>query len=117
LAISKTGLAVFRENSARTGTQKSNLANTAVCLAWTSDGMKFAIGFENGSISFRDKDNEKETKNLMLNSDYQERIWCITFSATRYKNREYVFIAGTWAKNLYFYEVILTFKISYIIIQ
>lgn len=76
-----------------------------MCLAWTNDGLRFALGFENGTVSIKDKDNEKELKNILLNPDAQERIWCISFSSTRYRNKDYVLFVGTWEKNLYMIEV------------
>lgn len=105
LGISKTGLALYREKSSKSGTQKSNLSNTAVCVCWTSDGLRFAIGYENGTVSIRDKDNDKEMKLIVLNTDIVERIWCLSFSSTRYKNKDYVLYVGTWEKNLYMIEV------------
>lgn len=105
MGISKTNLAIFREKSSKSGTQKSNLGNTAVCISWTSDGLRFAIGFENGTISIRDKDNEKEHKLISINNEFLERIWCLSFSSTRYRNKEYVLYVGTWEKNIYMIEV------------
>ncbi len=98
-------MAIYREKSAKAGTQKVNLSNTAVCICWTSDGLRFAIGYENGTVSIRDKDNDKELKVINLNSDYLERIWSLSFSSTRYKNKDYVLYVGTWEKNLYMIEV------------
>ncbi len=106
MGISKTNLAIFREKSTKSGTQKSSLSNTAVCINWTSDGLRFAIGYENGTISIRDKENEKELKLIYLNNEFLERIWCLSFSSTRYRNKDYVLYVGTWEKNLYMIEVI-----------
>jgi len=64
-----------------------------------------AIGFENGTVSLRDKDYDKESKNLLLNENIQERIWCLAFSSTRHVNKEYVLYVGTWEKNLYVIEL------------
>ncbi len=74
-------------------------------MAWSSDGVRLAIGFENGNISLREKDYEKETKNLVLNPNLEERIWCASFSSTRHSNKEYVLYVGTWQKNLYIIEL------------
>lgn len=103
--MSKTGLAIYRETSSKGGTNKFNLSNTAACLAWTNDGLRFALGFENGCVSIRDKDNDKELKNIPLNDTIQERILCVSFSSTRYRNKDYVLFVGTWEKNLYMIEL------------
>jgi len=87
------------------GTNKISLSNTAVCMNWSSDGVRMAIGFENGTVSLRDKDYDKESKNLLLNENIQERIWCLAFSSTRHVNKEYVLYVGTWEKNLYVIEL------------
>ena len=105
MGISKTTLAIYREKSSNAGTQKSNLSNTAVSVCWTSDGLRFAIGYENGTVSIKDKENSKELKVITLNADFLERIWCLSFSSTRYKNKDYVLYVGTWEKNLYMIEV------------
>jgi hypothetical protein len=67
--------------------------------------LRCAIGYENGYISLRDKENEKEIKNIVLNGKEQERIWCISFSATKFKNKDYLMLVGTWDKNLYLIDV------------
>lgn len=74
-------------------------------MAWSSDGVRLAIGFENGTVSLREKDCEKEAKNLILNPNVQERIWCASFSSTRHSHKEYVLYVGTWEKNLYVIEL------------
>ncbi len=74
-------------------------------MSWTNDGLRFALGFENGTISIKDKDNEKEFKSIILNPEIQERIWCLSFSSTRHRNKDYVLFVGTWEKNFYIIEV------------
>jgi hypothetical protein len=64
-----------------------------------------AIGFENGTVSLRDKDYEKETRNIVLNPEMQERIWCLSFSSNRNSNKEYNLYIGTWQKNFYIIEL------------
>jgi hypothetical protein len=98
-------LAIYRESSSKGGTNKFTFPNTLVCLSWTSDGIRFAIGFENGNVSIRDKDNDKEHKLIPLNTEREERIWCISFSSTRCRNKDYVLFVGTWEKNFYMIEV------------
>jgi hypothetical protein len=96
---------LFREgNSSRAGTSKQNLNNTAVTIGWTPDGLKFAIGYENGTVQLKDKENDKELKTLQLGQG-KERIWCLSFSSTKYRNRDYMLFVGTWEKNLYLIEV------------
>lgn len=97
--MSKTSIAIYREN--RTGINKQNLSNTASSVCWTADGLRFALGHENGLILLKDKDNEKEYKSLNLN----QTILCMSFSSTKHKNRDYTLIVGTWEKNLYIIEV------------
>lgn len=99
IGLSKTSIAIYRET--KTGINKQNLSNTASCVCWTSDGLKFALGHENGIITLKDKDNEKDLKSLNLN----QTIMCMTFSSTKHKNRDYTLIVGTWEKNLYIIEV------------
>lgn len=82
-----------------------DLSYASVQTAWTNDGMKFAIGFENGSISIREKENEKEIKYLILNASNEEKIWCLTFSNTKHHNKDYTLIVGTWEKNIYIIEL------------
>ncbi len=96
---------MYRESSQKGGTNKFNLSSTAVCLSWSSDGLRFALGFENGTVSIRDKDNDKEFKSILLNEKISERIWCLSFSSTRHRNKEYVLYVGTWEKNLYVIEL------------
>lgn len=75
-------------------------------MCWTSDGLRFGVGFENGCVSIRDKDNDKELKNVVLNEWTQERIWCMSFSSTRHMNKDYILYVGTWEKNLYLIELV-----------
>ncbi len=91
------------------------MSNTAVCVSWTSDGLRFALGFENGYVCLKDKDNEKELKNLTLGNN-QERIWCLSFSSTKHRNKDYTLFVGTWEKNLYIIEVFFLIT-SYLILQ
>lgn len=106
IAISKTKIACYKELVGQKPSLKiDDLSISAVSTAWTNDGMRFAIGFENGSISIREKDNDKELKNLTLNSNSEERIWCLTFSNSKHFNKDYTLIVGTWEKNIYIIEL------------
>lgn len=95
----------YNEINGKKGKDVINLSYAAVQTAWTNDGMKYAIAFENGSISIRDKDNEREIKNLNLNSSSEERIWCMTFSNSKHYNKDYTLVIGTWEKNIYVIEL------------
>lgn len=67
--------------------------------------MRFALGFENGTVSIKDKDNDKDIKTIQLDEDRQERISCMAFSGTRFLNKDYVLYVGTWEKNIYLVEL------------
>lgn len=105
ITLSKTQIAFFREGNTQKGINKQGLSLSAVQTAWTSDGLRFAIGFENGTISIRDKDNDKEIKNIVLNNQCEERVWCLSFSSTKHYNKDYTLIVGTWEKNIYIIEL------------
>ena len=99
IGLSKTSIAIYREN--KTGINKQNLSNTASCVCWTADGLRFALGHENGYIYLKDKDNEKELKSLNVG----QTIMCMSFSSTKHKNRDYTLIVSTWEKSLIIIEV------------
>jgi WD40 repeat protein len=106
-------MALCKETNGKIGTIRANLSNTAVSLAWTPDGNRFAIAFENGSVMIRDTENEKDLKMININPDVPERIWSVCFSATRYKGKDYALVVGTWSKNLYFFDVKFYYFIKY----
>ncbi len=104
MCLSKSFASLYKEGTEKT-TTKLKLNGNATCCGWSSDGLRFAIGFENGTILFRDKDNEKDIKLVNLDSKNKERIWCLTFSALKHRNKEYVLYVGTWEKNIYLIEL------------
>ena len=106
LAISRSQACLYKDTEKTNAKIKLNF--NATCCCWTSDGLRCAIGYENGYISIRDKDNDKEIKNIVLNGKEQERIWSISFSATKFKKKDYVMLVGTWEKNLYLVDVKFT---------
>jgi len=108
-------MALYKETSK--GSTKYPLNQTAVATCWTGDGLRFAIGYENGFLQIKDKENEKEIKKIVLNNNIQEKILCLTFSSTRFRNKEYVLYVGTWEKNVYIVEVciILNFNILLVV--
>ena len=106
-------MGLYKESEGKKKIDKVSLSYTAVQTAWTNDGLKFAIGFENGSISIKDKENETEIKSLVL-SNNEERIWCLTFSNSKHYNKNYTLIVGTWEKNIYIIE---TFNYSIVEIK
>lgn len=69
------------------------MSNTASSVCWTADGLRFALGHENGLILLKDKDNEKEYKSLNLN----QTILCMSFSSvklytySRYLKKEFIY--------------------------
>ena len=103
LAISRSQACLYKDSEKTNSKIKLNF--NATCCCWTSDGLRCAIGYENGYISLRDKENDKEIKNILLNKNEQERIWCITFSSTKFKHKDYMMLVGTWDKNLYLVDV------------
>jgi len=105
LGLSKTHATLYKDGTDKT-TTKLKLNGNATCCAWSSDGLRFAIGFENGTIVFRDKENEKEIKIVNLDSKNKERIWCLAFSSTKHRNKDYVLYVGTWEKNIYLVELL-----------
>lgn len=103
LCITKTQAKLFRDTEKTSAKIKLNY--NATCCCWTNDGLRCAIGYENGYVSIRDKDYDKEIKMIILNNKDHERIWCISFSATKFKNKDYIMMVGTWEKNLYLIDV------------
>ena len=104
IAMSKTSLCLSKEK----GANRVPLNNTGVDFCWTNDGMKYCIAYENGTISIRDKDTNKEEKSINLNEDRQERITCCCFSNTRFLNGDYVLYVCTWEKNFYLLDLFNT---------
>ena len=104
IAMSKTSLSLSKEKAA----SRVPLNNTGVDFCWTNDGMKYCIAFENGSVSIRDKETNKEEKNIKLNEDRQEKITCCCFSNTRFLNGDYVLYVCTWEKNFHLLDLFNT---------
>lgn len=68
--------------------------------------MKFAIGSENGLVTIKEKENDKEVKAFTISPGKTERIWALTYSATRHKQKDYTLIVGTWEKRIYLIELL-----------
>ena len=86
IAISKKQIAICKEKSV----VKIPLNNFPVDFCWTNDGLKFAIAFENGIISIRDKDKgNKDEKIIKIYEDKIEKINCCLFSNHRFLNKDY----------------------------
>ena len=104
LAMSKTTYAVAKEKAAN----KYPLNNTGVDFCWTNDGLKYAICFENGAVVIRDKDSDKDEKNIVVNEDKNEKITCCCFSTQRFLYKEYALYVCTWDKNFYVLDLFNT---------
>ena len=102
LAMSKSTLSVVLEK----GVQKHSLSSGVYC-AWTNDGNKYAIAYENGTISIHDKENDKSERTLTVNEQTVEKISCICFSNTRFLNKkeEYALYVCTWDKNFHVMDI------------
>ena len=72
LAMSKTTYAISKEKAAN----KYPLANTGVDFCWTNDGLKYALCFENGTVVIKDKDTDKDEKEIIVNEEKPEKITC-----------------------------------------
>lgn len=101
LSMSKTTISICKDKAAN----KYPLNNTAVDFCWTNDGMKYAVAFENGRISIREKEGDKEEKQIIINEEKQEKITCICFSNTRFLHKEYVLYVCTWDKNFHLLDL------------
>ena len=102
ISMSKTVLSVCKEKAVN----KYPLNNTGVDFAWTNDGMKYAIAFENGTISIRDKENgNKDEKVIVVNEEKQEKITCCCFSNSRFLNKDYCLYVCTWDKNFHLIDL------------
>jgi hypothetical protein len=44
-------------------------------------------------------------RNIVLNAQTEERVWCLSFSSTKHFNKDYTLICGTWEKNIYIIEL------------
>lgn len=86
-------------------TIKVKLQNNVVCFCWSPDGNLLAFGQENGMISLKEKDKEKDHKYINFSNNPNERVSCVAFSTKRYKNKNFVLMVGTWMKKLYFIDV------------
>ena len=104
LAMSKTTYAVSKEKAAN----KYPLSNTGVDFCWTNDGLKYAICFENGTVVIKDKDSDKDEKEIVVNEEKQEKITCCCFSTQRFLYKDYVLYICTWDKNFYVLDLFNT---------
>ena len=102
ISMSKTVLSISKEKSVN----KYPLNNTGVDFSWTNDGMKYAIAYENGTISIRDKENgNKDEKLIVINESKQEKITCCCFSNSRFLNKDYCLYVCTWDKNFHLIDL------------
>ena len=104
LSMSKTTYSICKEKAAN----KYPLNNTGVDFCWTNDGMKYALCFENGTVVIRDKESDKDEKEIRVNEEQNEKIICCCFSTQRFLNKEYALYVGTWDKNFYVLDLFNT---------
>ena len=104
LAMSKTTYAISKEKAAN----KYPLSNTGVDFCWTNDGLKYALCFENGTVVIKDKDTDKDEKEIIVNEEKPEKITCCCFSTQRFLYKDYVLYICTWDKNFYVLDLFNT---------
>jgi len=96
VSVGQTDFSIWSPDNERV--QKFQLSNRGLCVAWSLNGLYFAIGTFNGAIHIYDANGEEKTV-----IERNAPVWCLAWS--HYNEDNDMLTVGCWDKTLSFYDV------------